>query len=494
MFMAILKQLIAKILSYFEPKPTPIVVKPKPSDTTNVVTKSLSQNAYEIAKTQLGVEEVDGDGNNKIILKYHQATDLKADEDSVPWCFTRDEEILTESGWIKFSELSEIHGKIGQINQETMEIEFVKPLQYISYKYEGLGYEIKTRSLNLRCTKDHKFFGYFTNNFSKKEFRTLNNVTTAGIFIDASKSGKEDNPFYSDTDLEFIAAFMSDGFYHNKNIEIQVSKNRKIESLTRLNPKHVYTSKKIYGKSRKPLTTFSFNKPEYFDEVFGEYKCLKNNWIFSLSCSQARKFLSYYSHYDGHKSGNSILLSSSKKEIVDALTIICSLAKAHASVSEQKSRLSNRPCWTIRLFFDKEHRHISKKHITEIKLNENVYCVSVPSGVIVIRTKDKSPLVVGNCSSFMNWCIQSAGGKGTRNAMARSWLNWGKTVLTPKEGDTVIFSSPLRGPSAGHVAFYVSHVPVAGYIKVLGGNQQDAVSYELYPTANVLGYRRSTDG
>lgn len=183
MFMAILKQLIAKILSYFDPKPTPIVVKPKPSDPTNVVTKSLSQNAYEIAKTQLGVEEVDGDGNNKIILKYHQATDLKADEDAVPWC-----------------------------------------------------------------------------------------------------------------------------------------------------------------------------------------------------------------------------------------------------------------------------------------------------------------------SSFMNWCIQSAGGKGTRNAMARSWLNWGKTVLTPKEGDTVIFSSPLRGPSAGHVAFYVSHVPVAGYIKVLGGNQQDAVSYELYPTANVLGYRRSTDG
>eukprot|EP01156_Anaeramoeba_ignava_P011257 Anaeramoba_ignava/a482504_22.p5 GENE.a482504_22~~a482504_22.p5 ORF type:complete len:143 (+),score=5.17 a482504_22:255-683(+) len=30
------------------------------------------------------------------------------------------------------------------------------------------------------------------------------------------------------------------------------------------------------------------------------------------------------------------------------------------------------------------------------------------------------------CSSFVNWCIEQAGLKGTDSAAARSWLKWGK--------------------------------------------------------------------
>lgn len=101
------------------------------------------------------------------------------------------------------------------------------------------------------------------------------------------------------------------------------------------------------------------------------------------------------------------------------------------------------------------------------------------------------------CSAFMNWCIQGGddkdGGKGTRDAMARSWLNWGQKVAVPQEGDTVIFSSPTRGSESGHVAFFVAK-SFPGFIKVLGGNQSDSVCYENYPTALVLGYRRSLDG
>lgn len=97
------------------------------------------------------------------------------------------------------------------------------------------------------------------------------------------------------------------------------------------------------------------------------------------------------------------------------------------------------------------------------------------------------------CSAFMNWCVQKSGGGGTKDAMARSWLKWGKTIDEPQESDVVIFSAPLRGPQAGHVAFYVGP-GTAGFINVLGGNQSNAVRYSMYPKALILGYRRSLDG
>ena len=40
----------------------------------------------EIAKKEIGTEEIPGIGNNPKIIAYHQTTTLKATEDSVPWC------------------------------------------------------------------------------------------------------------------------------------------------------------------------------------------------------------------------------------------------------------------------------------------------------------------------------------------------------------------------------------------------------------------------
>jgi uncharacterized protein (TIGR02594 family) len=39
-----------------------------------------------IARGELGVREVDGEGNNKRILEYHAATSLRATSDAVSWC------------------------------------------------------------------------------------------------------------------------------------------------------------------------------------------------------------------------------------------------------------------------------------------------------------------------------------------------------------------------------------------------------------------------
>lgn len=88
------------------------------------------------------------------------------------------------------------------------------------------------------------------------------------------------------------------------------------------------------------------------------------------------------------------------------------------------------------------------------------------------------------CSAFVNWCVERSGFEGTDSAWARSWLNWGQRITTPRRGCIVVFS---RGTVSGHVAFFERQT--ATTVRVLGGNQQDEVNFSSFPKSRVLGYR-----
>lgn len=94
------------------------------------------------------------------------------------------------------------------------------------------------------------------------------------------------------------------------------------------------------------------------------------------------------------------------------------------------------------------------------------------------------------CSSFVNWCIVTAGKKGTNLANARSWLNWGEPLKTPVLGCVVVFSRGTN-PAQGHVGFYAGETD--GFIRVLGGNQGNEVKISNYAKGNLLGYRWPDD-
>lgn len=90
------------------------------------------------------------------------------------------------------------------------------------------------------------------------------------------------------------------------------------------------------------------------------------------------------------------------------------------------------------------------------------------------------------CAAFANAMLVRAGFKGTGKLTARSFLQWGHKLRRGKEGCIVVFK---RGNSSwqGHVAFYVGETKT--HIKVLGGNQANAVNIKYYPKSRLLGYR-----
>lgn len=94
------------------------------------------------------------------------------------------------------------------------------------------------------------------------------------------------------------------------------------------------------------------------------------------------------------------------------------------------------------------------------------------------------------CAAFVNATLQQSGLPGTNSPAARSFLKYGQSVDTPQPGDLAVFSRGDPNGPLGHVGFFQGYSEDGKSIKVLGGNQDDAVSVKEYPVSRLLGFRR----
>lgn len=92
------------------------------------------------------------------------------------------------------------------------------------------------------------------------------------------------------------------------------------------------------------------------------------------------------------------------------------------------------------------------------------------------------------CSEFVNWCLLQAGIKGTKSAVAFSFLTWGEETKTPELGDIVVFWREPKNSGSGHVGFYINETDTT--IRVLGGNQNDEVNIKEQSKTQLLSYRK----
>jgi uncharacterized protein (TIGR02594 family) len=100
------------------------------------------------------------------------------------------------------------------------------------------------------------------------------------------------------------------------------------------------------------------------------------------------------------------------------------------------------------------------------------------------------------CAAFVNAVldmndIQGSGTVSDNPLLARSFLKWGHPVNVAQSGDILVFP---RGSQSwqGHVGIHASTVYIDGkkWYWVLGGNQNNSVSFKLYPASYALGIRR----
>jgi uncharacterized protein (TIGR02594 family) len=104
------------------------------------------------------------------------------------------------------------------------------------------------------------------------------------------------------------------------------------------------------------------------------------------------------------------------------------------------------------------------------------------------------------CAAFVNAVLNIQGIPGSESVseyplLARSFLTWGEEVTDElKPGDIIVFPRGREGWQ-GHVGFYVRTKYVDGvkYYLILGGNQDNGVTYELFPARFMIAQRRYVD-
>lgn len=103
------------------------------------------------------------------------------------------------------------------------------------------------------------------------------------------------------------------------------------------------------------------------------------------------------------------------------------------------------------------------------------------------------------CAAFVNSTLRINNIPGSESVSkypltARSFMNWGDPVIEPERGDIVVFPRGNQGWQ-GHVGFYMKTVYVDNkkMYMILGGNQDNQVSFELYPASKAIAIRRQKE-
>jgi uncharacterized protein (TIGR02594 family) len=434
----------------------------------------------------IGTKEKPGAGDNQAIIDWahEEGGDIAKEytHDSIPWCFEGSTSVMTARGFVRLDQIEDGEPVYQVDDAGNLSL---TPSVRIEKEYEGDLFDINHASIRLSCDVGHRWFGAWGSRDSWPKFKTLEALNTAGLTIPAVIGNSAMGVDLSDTELQLLAAFISDGKNRKANgkgwsIDFEVSKRRKIAALMALCPAHIYVQKKAYGPLTKvPLTVLRFTLPEFFSVVFDEYKVLSHAFVNRLSIEQCRTFLQAYATFDGN--GKETVYTSSEP-MRNNLVQMAVMAGYMPSVTVRKSMLSDRPSWTIKLGTTKTSRRIEPHQVSRRYFKGKLYCVNVPEGRIIVAGENHTPILTGNCALFANHCLTKVGLPGTETLWALDFAgNWPAIKLI---GPAVGAFAPMVRSGGGHIIQIVGK-DARGNIMGLGGNQSDSVSIVAFPMSRL---------
>ncbi len=334
-------------------------------------------------------------------------------------CFDEETEVLTEYGFRKFKDVT---GKIMQVTDAGLEAVDVKPF---SQDYDGDMICFDGRDLNFCVTPNHDMI-------------TTSGRIEAGAMYEQSRArpsffiprivseNKGTGIGFTQAQCELAAATLCDGDYMSSNkFRIKVSRPHKIAKIrswdlhTKESIRNCAGNTTIHSCGRTITTKndqleFAFSMDSISPLVI-PYKRLCHDVMMKMNSQEARWFIDAWTLFDGNANSGggddrTLRIWTSDEQYLSWLEILGT--KAGYSISPRKSRWSDigtRANYCLS-FSDKNEIAVSKwgdtvsalsrPHLS-LRVNKNetgkVWCVTVPSGAIIVRRNGFS-MLCGNCA------------------------------------------------------------------------------------------------
>lgn len=335
-------------------------------------------------------------------------------------CFDEQTEVLTDKGFQKFSEVT---GNVLQVTDSGLEVTDAKPF---CQEYSGRMITLDSDDLNFCVTPNH-------------DMLTTEGKIEAGAMFDQArartkfriprilKGSKADAPV-TDSQLILSAAFLADGYMASgSSFRVSVSKKRKVDKLTEL---HLHLavsiretagdvahagSRDIVTKEDKREFLYTFEQIEY---LCNKDKSVKENNLLLLSQRQAQLFVDSLIFFDGSKDQDSRTTKfyTSNPDIAKAFELGCviggySINKGSERISDISTKpnryytISKRDAIAVVRWGRKyKYERTNTKEHNGLKETSNdsgkVWCVTVPSEIIVVRRNGFS-MLCGNCAEAL---------------------------------------------------------------------------------------------
>jgi superfamily II DNA or RNA helicase len=325
-------------------------------------------------------------------------------------CFTPDTEILTENGWVKFADLSE--EKVAQWSCNDG-IAFVDPIEKIVRYHDGEMVRLwSDKLIDVTMTPNHELVVEHNGEIRKIKAKNMVSSNYNHMFTSSyGDSNHEADPRVELTPLERLAiAFQADGSYHttrqdgSRTVSFSFVKSRKIERLFEICLDGGFRCHEVSdskGDRRRFLVNVGHSLvSKYLSESMPKFE--------NLSRTKAMAIINEMVEWDGSKVNKKGLYyySSKYKGNCDYYQIVSVLAGLKARQTVQIDNRSKSFSDIYRLFIAKTNKFSTQKVKKETtKYTGNVYCVRVPSGNIIIKSKNGNTLVTGNCHYSANTSI-----------------------------------------------------------------------------------------
>ena len=344
-------------------------------------------------------------------------------------CFDSNTEVLTDSGFKLWSDVTE-SDLLADVNVNTLEFKgFVKPLELIKGKHTGKMYSVQSKDCDFRTTSDHTMISLGNRgNDIIQPFILSESAVGINLPSDKSKGEQEhklptaviteynsedENSFYLGKLWGF---YLGDGFRIDNTIGFHLKKERKIVFI-----EQVLSKLKLNYSLNKNLDNTAFIRVSICNTVIE----LLNTFSFGtkgkllpltpfLGLSQQAKLQGLFDglkNSDGSVKRKTWVFSTSNENIKQGILNLAPLAGLTiGSVQNIKGCYSIGFNTTNKVRINDSRRIETKVEITDV-IDEPVWCATMPSGALISRRNGKV-LVTGNSSPLEHQAYAMKSKKG----------------------------------------------------------------------------------
>lgn len=335
-------------------------------------------------------------------------------------CFPGDAQILTKHGWVNFEDYN--NEEVMQVNPDGTS-SFVMPLAKIVHEYDGKMVEASQKGRYYTfTTEEHNLVLRGKNGFTKrfaKDMPDSINAECASIPVCAEYNDGKGIPL-SDDEIRLFVAFSADGSYNKEScyekrkvnrIRFSFSKKRKFDRL-----KTILENIGIkYTETVKPSEKYATGT-SYYIGFTDENAFLKKNfdwaWLSDMTKHQREVLLEEVCYWDGYKFDSNSIANprnigeyySTIRSNAEFIQAMCHISGFMATIVYKKDLHDNHStAMSVHLLYSKDNVSWQKMWSTgrakKVDYKGMVYCVTVPSGMILVRQKEKIS-VSGNCDAM----------------------------------------------------------------------------------------------